>query len=151
MEDLDAMHRILSNAEAMRYWDTLPHDDLEQTRVWLAAMVADSLETSDDFIVEHRGRVIGKAGCWRSPEIGFIFHPDHWRQGFAHEALTAVIPHIFATLPIAAIEAEADPRNQASLRLLARLGFQETRRARHTIKLGDEWCDSVYLALPRPA
>ena len=35
--------------------------------------------------------------------------------------------------------------------LLTRLGFHETARAERTILVGDEWCDSVYLALPRPA
>jgi hypothetical protein len=29
------------------------------------------------FIVENRGRAIGKAGCWRLGEIGFILHSDY--------------------------------------------------------------------------
>jgi RimJ/RimL family protein N-acetyltransferase len=47
--------------------------------------------------------------------------------------------------------ADVDPRNVASLRVLDRLGFKETGRAERTFLLGDEWCDSVYLALQRPA
>ncbi|MFO1088248.1 MAG: GNAT family protein [Hyphomicrobiales bacterium] len=35
------------------------------------------------------------------------------------------------------------PRNTASLRVLAKAGFVETGRAARTIKIGDEWCDSV--------
>ena len=46
--------------------------------------------------------------------------------------------------------ADVDPRNAASLGLLRKLGFVETRHARCTIKVGEEWCDSVYLALRRP-
>ena len=53
-------------------------------------------------------------------------------------------------MAIEAIKADVDPRNQGSLRLLARLGFVETHRAGRTWLVGDEWCDSVYLALPRP-
>jgi ribosomal protein S18 acetylase RimI-like enzyme len=49
-----------------------------------------------------------------------------------------------------AITADVDPRNVASLRLLARLGFEETGRAARTCQVGDEWQDSVYLALRRP-
>jgi RimJ/RimL family protein N-acetyltransferase len=36
-----------------------------------------------------------------------------------------------------------------SLRLLTGLGFVETGRAVCTMQWGDEWCDSIYLALPR--
>jgi len=37
--DLDAFHTILSDLRAMRYWSTLPHGTLEQSRNWLQAMM----------------------------------------------------------------------------------------------------------------
>ena len=148
--DLDDLHAVLGNPTAMRYWSTLPHESLEETWAWLQRMIAAPPDTSDDFVVEHRGRVIGKAGCWRLPEIGFILHPDSWGQGLGFEALTAVVERLFARFPIDALRADVDPRNAASLRLLGRLGFREASRARRTWKIGDEWCDSVYLELRRP-
>ncbi len=30
----------------------------------------------EDFVVEHDDRVIGKAGLYHLPEVGFILHPD---------------------------------------------------------------------------
>lgn len=148
--DLHALHALLSDPLAMRYWSTLPHEDLGQTSAWLAEMIAAPPDAADDYVVEHDGRVIGKAGCWRLPEIGFLFHPAYWGRGFAFEALTAVIERVFAHHPIPSIRADVDPRNTASLRLLARLGFRETSRAARTWKIGEEWCDSVYLERPRP-
>ncbi len=150
MDDVDDMHRVFSNPAAMRYWSSLPHTDRAQTAAFLSEMTQASHDTSDDFVVEYQGRAIGKAGCWRMEEIGYILHPDHWGQGLATEALQAVIPHAFETLPIDRLVADVDPRNVASLRLLDRLGFVEVGRKANTLKLGDEWCDSVYLALPRP-
>jgi RimJ/RimL family protein N-acetyltransferase len=73
-----------------------------------------------------------------------------WGRGYASEALAAVIAHVFATRDIEKITADVDPRNQASLDLLLRLGFAETHRAKGTWQVGDELCDSVYYALPRP-
>lgn len=134
----------------MRYWSRPAHTDLDQTRDFLDNMIAAPPDLSDDFVVEFQGRVIGKAGCWRLPEVGYILHPDHWGQGVATEALSAVIGHVFATRDAGAITADVDPRNAASLRLLAKLGFRETHRASRTWLVGDEWCDSVYLALKRP-
>ena len=40
MDDLAAMHSIMSSPPAMRYWSTLPHASLEVTRPWLEQMIA---------------------------------------------------------------------------------------------------------------
>ena len=149
-DDLTAIHAVLSNAMAMRYWASPPHTDIGQSRAFLDGMIASRGGEGDEFVVEHQGQVIGKAGCWRVPEVGFIFHPDFWGRGLALEAMTAVVAHAFATYPVESLIADVDPRNRASLGLLRKLGFVETRRARRTIKVGEEWCDSVYLALRRP-
>lgn len=145
--DLGDIHAFLSDAMAMRYWSTSPHTSLEQTRAWLDAMIAAPIDQSDDYVVVHGGRVIGKAGFWRLPEIGYIFHPSAWGQGLAAEALEAVIGRAFAGHRLRQVVADVDPRNAASLRILARLGFVETGRAARTIEVAGEWCDSVYLAL----
>ncbi|PTE22285.1 N-acetyltransferase [Cereibacter changlensis JA139] len=147
--DLEDLHAVFSRREAMRYWSRPPYETLEETRAFLANMITAPAESADDFVIERDGRVIGKAGAWSIPEIGFILHPDHWGQGIGREALTAVIGHLFAAHDMRELVAEADPRNTACLRLLARLGFGETGRAERTMQWGDEWCDSVYLAVPR--
>ena len=149
-DDLDAMHEVLSDPRAMRYWSTPPHQNLDETRAWLDSMIADPPGERDDFIVEHDGLAIGKAGCWRLPEIGFILHPDFWGRGLAREGLSAVVPRLFERFPIPAITADVDPPNLACLGLLKGLGFKETGRAARTWLIGETWCDSIYLALPRP-
>jgi RimJ/RimL family protein N-acetyltransferase len=149
MDDLEAMHAVLSDPLAMRYWSSPPHADREETSAWLERMIASPPQTSDDFVVEYEGNVIAKTGCWNVPEIGFILHPRAWGKGLAREAVAAVIERTFARFPIDAVEAETDPRNDACLALLAKLGFRELRRAQRTMRVGDEWVDSVYLSLPR--
>ncbi|MGL6211485.1 MAG: GNAT family N-acetyltransferase [Paracoccaceae bacterium] len=146
--DLADLHEVWSHPAAMRYWSTPEHETIEQTEGYLRGMM-DSARDSDDFVIERDGRVIGKAGAWEMPEIAFLLHPDHWGIGLAREAMEAVIPWLFARHRAPALTADVDPRNAASLALLARLGFTETHRASRTLKWRDEWCDSVYLALPR--
>lgn len=147
--DLAAFHAVLSDGRAMAYWSSAPHGDLDQTRVWLSSMVSIPPGQGEDFAVEFKGCVVGKAGLYRFPEIGFILHPQVWGQGLAQEALAPVIDRAFAVHGLAAITADVDPRNAASLKLLARFGFTETGRARRTWRIADQWCDSVYLALSR--
>ena len=150
MDDLDAMFEIMSSPPAMRYWSTLPHANRDVTRPWLEKMIARNAAGGDDFLIEHEGRVIGDVGAGRLPDFGFILHPDFWGRGFATEASVAFIAHAFTNTAATELLADVDPRNTASLRVLARLGFTETGRASNTFLLGDEWCDSVYLALRRP-
>jgi len=149
--DLDPMHAILSDADAMRYWATLPHTEIHQTRNWLDDMIAAPVAESDDFVIERDGEVIGKAGCWKLPEIGYILHPSAWGRGYATEALTAVVAHVFANHAIPEIIADVDPRNTASLAVLTKLGFRETGRAERTLQIGNDWFDSIYLVLKRPS
>ena len=149
-DDLQAFHTILSDARATAYWSTPPHTDIAETEGWLAAMLAIDPTKDEDFVIELDGRVIGKAGLFGFPEIGFILHPDAWGKGYAGEALRPVLDRAFAVHGLPFVEADVDPRNAASLRLLQRMGFQETRRAERTWKVGDEWCDSVFLRMASP-
>jgi RimJ/RimL family protein N-acetyltransferase len=112
-------------------------------------MIDAPADQSNEYVLELGGRVIGKAGCWRLPEIGFILHPDYWRLGLAREALGAVIQSTFSRFPVQQLTADVDPRNHACLRLLWSLGFRETGRADRTWFVNNEWADSIYLALRR--
>jgi len=150
MDDLDAMFEIMSNPVAMRYWSTLPHANRDVTRPWLEQKIARTAAGGEDFLIEFGGRVIGDVGAGRLPDFGFMIHPDFWGRGFASEASSAFIAYAFANTAATELKADVDPRNTASLRVLGKLGFVETGRAERTFLLGDEWCDSIYLALPRP-
>ncbi|MEO9296380.1 GNAT family N-acetyltransferase [Devosia alba] len=149
MTDLEAFFGITSNPTAMRYWSTLPHADLGVTEAWLARMVAREQSGGEHFVIERDGQLIGEVGAGRLPDFGFIIHPDHWGQGYATEASLAAIAHIFAVTDTTELRADVDPRNLGSLNTLAKLGFVETGRAANTFLLGEQWCDSVYLTLPR--
>lgn len=151
VSDADALHPMFCDAEAMRYWSRPPHETLAQTEDWLASMRAIRAHEGEDFVVEHEGRVIGKAGLHRFPEIGFIFARPYWGRGLAAEALRAVVGRAFDHHRLEAVTADVDPRNARCLGLLARLGFAETHRAERTWNVGGAWCDSVYLRLDRGA
>ena len=151
LDDLDAMFEIMSDPVAMRYWSTLPHASVDVTRPWLERKIARTAEGGEDFVIEHEGRVIGDVGAGRLPDFGFMLRRDCWGKGFATEASRAFIDHAFRNTAATELRADVDPRNTASLRVLDRLGFVETGRAERTFLLGDEWCDSVYLVLQRPA
>jgi len=150
-DDLEAMHAVLSDERAMRYWSHGPHADIAKTREWLDSMIDAPTEESDDFVITVDGEVIGKMGAWRLPEFGFILHPDHWGRGYAAEAIKAVLDHMFKTGGTEVLRADVDPRNIGSLRLLKNHGFVETGFKAGNWNTHIGVCDSVFLELKREA
>lgn len=83
---------------------------------------------------ENSGRVIGSCGYYypqemfHSIEMGYDLHPDHWRQGIMTEALTAMINFGYSEdffFPLNRIRAITYPKNEASRKLLEKLGFKQ--------------------------
>lgn len=144
--DADDLFAVFSDADVMRYFDDR-HQNIETTQAWVGASVDAPRAETLEFVLVLDDRVIGKAGIWKRPEIGFLLNRAHWGRGLMHEALANLIPHFFAEMALERITADVDPRNAASLGLLAHLGFRETHRAENTIEIAGEWCDSVFLAL----
>ncbi len=145
--DAEALHPIFADPGAMRFWSTLPHATLEDTRAYVDATIAATSEGhGDDQVILFEGRVIGKAGLWDNQEIGFILAPEYWGRGLAREAIGLVIERARAR-GVTSIRADVDPRNAACLGLLRRMGFVQTGEAKATMKVGDEWVDSTYLEL----
>jgi [ribosomal protein S5]-alanine N-acetyltransferase len=76
------------------------------------------------------GTVIGTCTLYglvrssRRAEIGFVLGAAWWSRGYMGEALRAVLAQAFEAMDLNRVEADTDPRNAASVRLLERLGFQ---------------------------
>ena len=93
------------------------------------------------FIIRRRGaaQIIGTCGVFRSyrgfahglddvPEAGWIVHPDHWRQGYAGEAMRAVLPWFDEAHGRQRVACMIETGNSPSERLAAQLGFTEYAR-----------------------
>ena len=61
------------------------------------------------------------------PDIGFAFLPDYWNKGFAFEAATAVLTHAREQLKLHRVLAIVNPDNDASIKLLEKLGLRFER------------------------
>lgn len=73
--------------------------------------------------------VIGACGIVNSepaPELGYWLGVPYWGQGYATEALHAVIDYAFTDLAHTALQAGARVTNPASRRVLEKCGFQWT-------------------------
>lgn len=80
-------------------------------------------------------------------EIGFALAPDHWGRGLMSDTLPVLVDHAFDALGLHRLEADVDPGNVRSLRLLRRLGFRREGYLRERHLVDGERQDSVLLGL----
>lgn len=85
----------------------------------------------------------------RRAEIGYSLRRDAWGQGYMHEALGALLACAFGTLDLHRVEADIDPRNVASARVLERHGFQREGLLRERWIVAGELSDSAIYGLLR--
>ncbi|MFY4759104.1 GNAT family N-acetyltransferase [Aliarcobacter butzleri] len=91
--------------------------------------------------------VIGDINIWHtqmkdSVEIGYTFNPKYSNNGYATEALKAIVEYLFTQKSIHRIQANMDARNLSSAKLCERIGM---RKEAHFIKdfwNKNEWTDS---------
>ena len=82
------------------------------------------------FLIIRNGTIMGACGVAvadpNSPELGYWLGVPYWGQGFATEALHAVIDFAFSEFEHSALHAGARVTNPASRRVLEKCGFQWT-------------------------
>jgi [ribosomal protein S5]-alanine N-acetyltransferase len=61
--------------------------------------------------------------------IGYWLGQPHWGHGYAAEAVRAVVAYGFGSLGLERLEAETDPENERSARVLAKVGFRPIGQA----------------------
>ena len=69
---------------------------------------------------------LGKREFLPAADLGFAFFPEYWGAGYALEAAQATIQFARSHLVLPELAAITDPENEASQRLLRKLGFVES-------------------------
>jgi aminoglycoside 6'-N-acetyltransferase len=85
----------------------------------------------------------------RNAQIGFTLHRWARGNGYATEASARVMEYGFSEWRVHRFEATLDPRNEASQRLLERLGFRHEGTAIESYWLGDVVSDDARYGLLR--
>lgn len=92
------------------------------------------------------GEVIGDLGVrlsWegRCAEVGYTFSPSHWGNGFAVEAVGALVGWLFEHPEVTRVFGMLHPDNTPSARVLERVGMLYEGHTRNSYWVGDENSD----------
>ena len=132
--DSAALFDIFSDAEVVRFWSGAAWTDIKQAQ----QMIEESRQDVSSSGIVRYGIALAETDVLigicnlrgffeqnRRCELGYALGRAWWGRGFAAEALEALLGYAFGPLDLNRIEADIDPRNDASARLLERLGFRQ--------------------------
>lgn len=76
-------------------------------------------------------------------EVGYDLHPNYWNNGLTTEAVKEVLRYSFEELQLLRIGAVTYPKNEPSMNVLRKLGFQEEGNLRGYIYQNNQSNDVV--------
>jgi len=112
------------------------------------------------YLVRHRdtGQLVGVVnlseivrGVFQSAYLSFYAHAAHAGKGLMSEGLRTVLGRAFGRHRLHRVEANIQPQNRASRRLVRHLGFRLEGFSPRYLKIGGRWCDHERWALTREA
>ena len=128
--DSPAMFRMMNDPETMRFWDWPAMTDPESAIDTVAAQ----MEAAQAGVAIYWAVCAGEGAIGicdlseidrhhRRAEVGFIFARNAWGNGYAQEAMKAIVNYAFGPLGLERLSARIHAKNEASRLLLTRLGF----------------------------
>jgi [ribosomal protein S5]-alanine N-acetyltransferase len=154
--DADAVFRMQSDPEVTRYFGRDPDADMEQTFRRLQ-LVFDSIRehTGIRWGLTLRGdsTLMGTVGFWRwnkphfCAEIGYELGPAYWNKGYMTEAISAALRFGFDHMELHRVEANIDPDNKGSRRVVEKLGFTQDALMRQNWYYAGRFIDSAIYSI----
>ena len=151
MEDAAPLHEGFGLDEAMfEYSGWNPYATLEMAEGTVAEYIASYADPrAYAWAVEHDGRLVGTVGAYdydaekSTIEIGMSIEKASWGQGFATEALAAVLRYLVEDEQIAAVIAWCAADNVGSRRALEKAGMVLTQVEKDALVIGDATFDKL--------
>lgn len=144
VSDASDMYEYARRPSVTEYLTWEPHASEEETARYLT-YVGQRYRTGDFYdwavVDKESGRMIGTCGFTSfncsadSAEIGYVLNPTHQGKGLATEAVLRVLDFGFTELNLHRIEAHFIQGNDASRRLMERVGMQFEGFARESMKI----------------
>jgi [ribosomal protein S5]-alanine N-acetyltransferase len=155
-EDMPDYKAFFTDPDVQRYLGGIPIPmDAKSERQWVDNINGRCLKAKLVFTwcieLKETGRVIGRCDLGgfvlkSMADIAYYLSKDYWNKGFISEAVNAVICFGFERLGLHRIQATVMPENEASIRVLEKVGFSREGLLRQ-YSFGREFHDTVMMAI----
>ena len=130
--DIKDIYEIYKDKEVCKYSDITPYTSISDAFIYYKNNIKNYFNNKCySFVVEDvtLKKVVGTITITQASynykilQIGYSFNKSFHKKGYATKALTAFLDFCFNTLKAKRVEALVIPENEASIKLLQRLGF----------------------------
>lgn len=160
MADIGEIFFLRSDPRVLQYIKRHPCQSEEEAAAFIR-LLDGNIENNEGvpwaISLKDSTKLIGSIGIWRftkehyRAEIGYVMDPEYQGQGLMQEALRAAVDYGFDTLGLHSIEANTDPENIASQRVLERTGFVREGHLRENHFFEGRFFDTVIYSMLSPA
>ena len=145
LEDAATAHRLFGTDEDMyRYSGWNPYATVEDAERFIKTTLEDNDPRAYCFAVEHAGKIVGNIGAYnyeealKRVEVGCAIAKDFWGEGFATEALKAVLQFLTEREDVSTVVAWCAEDNIGSRRVLEKGGMVLESVEKDGLTVGDK-------------
>ncbi len=156
-KDAPEFFALRSNDSVMKYIDRPRPKNIEDILELIQKMSVMRLEgvgiTWGIYLKENPELKIGNIGLFRiihehfRAEIGYLLNPEFQNKGMMFEAIKEVVHFGFGSIGLHSIEANINPANVASRKLLKKAGFEKEAYFRENYYFNGQFIDSEIYSL----
>lgn len=147
---------IRSNDDVMRYMDVPRHYSISDSEK-LIRSVEESYKKETGIIwaivEKYTNSFIGYIGFIRifpehcRAEIGYALKPEYWGKGYMYESIKRMVRFGFNNMRLHSIEANVNPDNEKSKKVLEKIGFKKEAYFRENYLFDNKFLDSIIYSL----
>lgn len=149
-EDLDFFVDFWNNLDY--YGDYEPIME-QMTKAEAEKRLADSSKTAYFIIQKKDGTSIGLIACFGqssgSITVGYAIKPSEHGKGYGTEALQLMVDYLFLAKDVYRVQANTDPENKSSQRILENVGFRKEGVSRKSSFVRGKWRDECHYGILR--
>jgi len=147
LRDWLAFQAALQRSRPLHYSWVAPPNTRKKFEAYVERMASDShrgflvvLRESGDLVgAIHLNNIV--RGALQGAFLGYYAFSPHAGKGLMREGMLLVLTHAFQKLKLHRLEANIQPKNHASLRLVQGCGFTREGFSRRYLKVGGRWRD----------
>jgi ribosomal-protein-alanine N-acetyltransferase len=155
-DDAERIFFLRSDEQVMQFLDRPPAQSIEEATAFIKRIKKDQ-QNSDGILwaiaLKEDPILIGTICFWRMEkehyraEIGYVLYPSCQGKGIMQESIQAVLQYGFEKMKLHSVEANVNPGNTASIKLLERNGFVREGYFRENYYYNGKFLDSAIYSL----
>jgi len=154
--DAKDLFLIRSNDDVMRFLDVSRFKSIRDAENMIGSIEESYQKESGinwGIVEKHSNVFLGYFGFFRlipahcRAEIGYALNPVYWGKGYMHETINRLVRFGFEIMKLHSIEANVNPENEKSKKVLEKIGFKKEAYFRENYLFNNRFLDSVIYSL----